>query len=299
MKFPVGFYREVLSALTVAEVPFLVGGAYAFCRHAAIDRKTKDLDLMIKEETWPAVARALRARGINTRLTFPHWLGKALSPAGQVDIIFNGGSGLTRVDDDWFRYGVPATVLGHRVRLCPPEELMWSKAFIMERERFDGADVLHLMRAHAERLDWARLCRRFTGHEAVLLAHLTLFAYVYPSEAARLPTWVVPALTGAARWTRSRWPGLPRHAHLARAVSRGRRRLGLRRCAAAAVRHDVRSRLVDVDERDRRETVSRARRQADGGASGRTTAGRRAPRFLIDNPPHAAELAMALPVGRS
>ena len=70
----------------------------------------------------------------------------------------------------------------------------------MERERFDGADVLHLMRAHAERLDWARLCRRFAGHEPVLLAHLTLFAYVYPSEASRLPAWVVPALTAAARW---------------------------------------------------------------------------------------------------
>ena len=45
----------------------------------------------------------------------------------------------------------------------------------MERERFDGADVLHLIRAHADRLDWARLCRRFAGHEPVLLAHLTLF----------------------------------------------------------------------------------------------------------------------------
>ena len=102
MKFPVAFYREVLAALNEAELPFLVGGAYAFCRYAAIDRKTKDLDLMIKEETWPAVARALRARGINTRRTFPHWLGKALSPVGQVDIIFNGGSGLTAVDDEWF-----------------------------------------------------------------------------------------------------------------------------------------------------------------------------------------------------
>ena len=47
MEFPVKFYREVLAALNEADVPFLVGGAYAFCRHAAIDRKTKDLDLMI------------------------------------------------------------------------------------------------------------------------------------------------------------------------------------------------------------------------------------------------------------
>ena len=200
MKFPVAFYREVLAALNQAELPFLVGGAYAFCRYAAIDRKTKDLDLMIKKETWPAVARALRARGINTRRTFPHWLGKALSPYGQVDIIFNGGSGLTAVDDEWFRHSVGATVLGHRVRLCPPEELLWSKAFVMERERFDGADVLHLIRGLAERFDWARLCRRFVGHEPVLLAHLTLFAYVYPSEASRVPAWVMPALASAARW---------------------------------------------------------------------------------------------------
>jgi aminoglycoside-2''-adenylyltransferase len=198
MALPVKFYREVLGALVEADVPFLVGGAYAFCRHAAIDRKTKDLDLMVREETWPAVARALRARGIHTRRSFPHWLGKALSPGGQVDIIYNGGSGITRVDDEWFAHAVPATVLGYPVLLCPAEELLWSKAFIMERERFDGGDVLHLIRAHAERLDWGRLCRRFDGHEPVLLAHLTLFRYVYPSEAARVPSWVMPALRASA-----------------------------------------------------------------------------------------------------
>jgi len=199
VKLPVAFYREVLSALIGADIPFLVGGAYAFCRHAAVDRKTKDLDLMIQRPTWAALARALRARGIHTRLTFPHWLGKALSPDGQVDIIFNGGAGLTPVDAETFEQSVPATVLGFHVRLIAAEELIWSKAFLMERERFDGADVLHLIRAHAERLDWPRLIRRFGGHEPVLLAHLTLFTYVYPSEAARIPPWVVPTLTAAAR----------------------------------------------------------------------------------------------------
>jgi hypothetical protein len=199
VKLPVAFYRQVISALNDGDLPFLVGGAYAFCRHAAIDRKTKDLDLMIKRDTWPALARVLRAHRIHTRLTFPHWLGKALSPDGQVDIIFNGGAGLTPVDDECFAHAVPAMVLGYPVRLCPAEEIIWSKAFVMERERFDGADVLHLIRAHAERLDWARLCRRFRGHEPVLLAHLTLFSYAYPSEAPRVPVWVMPALRAAAR----------------------------------------------------------------------------------------------------
>jgi hypothetical protein len=45
-------------------------------------------------------------------------------------------------------------VLGVPVRLCPPEEIIWSKAFIMERERYDGADISHLIRACQGRLDW-------------------------------------------------------------------------------------------------------------------------------------------------
>ena len=147
VRAPVRFYREVLGSLLERDIPFLIGGAFAYARHAGIDLRTKDLDLMIEARAWPSVARVLRGHGIYTTLKFPHWLGKALSPDGQVDIIFNSGAGLSPVDASWFRHGVPDTVLGRRVKLCPVEELIWSKAFIMERERFDGADVLHLIRA--------------------------------------------------------------------------------------------------------------------------------------------------------
>jgi hypothetical protein len=191
------FYRQVVGALNRARVPFLVGGAFALCRHVGMDRHTKDLDLMICREDWPDAAKALRADQIATRLVFPHWLGKAVAPGSQVDIIFNGGSGITPVCRDWFAYATPARVLGHNVRLVSPEELLWSKAFVMERERFDGGDVLHLIRTFAERFDWTRLCRRFEGHEAVLSAHLTLFRYAYPGERHRVPAWVDDAL-GAA-----------------------------------------------------------------------------------------------------
>jgi hypothetical protein len=194
----VKFYREVLAALSGTDIRFLVGGAFAFCRHAGIDRRTKDLDLMVEEASWPRLARALRAQGIYTKRTFPHWLGKALSPEGQVDIIYNSGAALTPVDETWFENGVPASVLGFEVLLCPIEELIWSKSFIMERERFDGADVMHLIRAHAENIDWRRLRRRFEGHEAVLLAQLILFRYIYPSEASRLPAWIQRDLGEAA-----------------------------------------------------------------------------------------------------
>ena len=184
------FFRSVLVSLNDAKIPFIVGGSYAYCRHVGIERDIKDLDLMVMEFEWPAIARTLKAQGIVTELTFPHWLGKALVDDLQVDIIFNGGNGVTAVDRDWFTHSVADEVLGCAVRLAPVEELLWSKAFVMERERFDGADVLHLLRAFADRLDWDRLCRRFEGHEGVLRAHLMLFAYVYPGEAHRVPDWV-------------------------------------------------------------------------------------------------------------
>jgi hypothetical protein len=114
-----------------------------------------------------------------------------------VDIIFNSGAGVSPVNASWFAHSVRATVLGHRVQLCGAEELIWSKAFVMERERFDGADVLHLIRARSEAMDWERLRHHFRGHEPVLLAHLVLFRYVYPSERHRMPAWLMRELTQA------------------------------------------------------------------------------------------------------
>src|SRR5215207_1481690 len=39
------FYREAMLVLNRADVPFLVGGAFAFIHQAGIDKSTKDLDI--------------------------------------------------------------------------------------------------------------------------------------------------------------------------------------------------------------------------------------------------------------
>jgi hypothetical protein len=78
-----------------------------------------------------------------------------------------------------------------RARLVAPEEIIWQKAYIMERERFDGADILHLIHERAEQIDWDRLLRRFGDHWHVLLAHLVLFGFAYPTERQRIPARVL------------------------------------------------------------------------------------------------------------
>jgi hypothetical protein len=64
----------------------------------------------------------------------------------------------------------------------------------MERERFDGADVAHLIQANAERIDWRGLIERFGPNWRILLTHLTMFGFVYPGERHRVPNWVMETL---------------------------------------------------------------------------------------------------------
>ena len=170
------------------------GGAYAFERYTGIGRHTKDFDLFIHPRDVQPALDTLRAAGCDTKLCFPHWLGKAHCGEDVVDLIFSSGNGVALVDDLWFQHSVTEHVLDVPVRLIPAEEMIWSKAFVMERERFDGADVAHILRACAETLDWPRLLQRFDGYWRVLLQHLVMFGFIYPSERARIPAAVLREL---------------------------------------------------------------------------------------------------------
>lgn len=188
------FYRNAIDILDAAGIPFLVGGAYALERYTGVVRHTKDFDLFLRSRDCNQALDEFTARGFRSELTFPHWLGKVYSNESFIDLIFSSGNGLVEVDDDWFTHSVEDEVLGKPVRLCPVEEMIWSKAFIMERERYDGADIAHLLHARARSLDWLRLRERFGPHWRLLLSHLILFGYIYPPERAQIPDQVLQEL---------------------------------------------------------------------------------------------------------
>ncbi len=188
------FYRRALQVLTEARIPFLVGGAFAHACHTGIRRSTKDLDLFIRRTDYERIARRMQRHGWRAEMSFPHWLAKIRSDEAFIDLIFNSGNGLAPVDRHWFHRNIRTDVLGVPVRIANVEDVMLSKAFLMERERFDGGDVAHLLQTNAERLDWQRLLARFGPHWRVLLAHLVLFGYIYPGERHRIPAWVMAAL---------------------------------------------------------------------------------------------------------
>ena len=250
------FYCAVMRSLERNDVPFLVGGAYALTAYTGITRKTKDLDIFVSPHDHERALGVLSEAGCRTELTFPHWLGKAYGPRDCVDIIFGSGNGIAIVDDAWFEHARQAPVLGSSRPLVPPEEMIWSKAFVMERERFDGADIAHLISSQGHRLDWPRLLDRFGEHWRVLLSHLILFGFIYPDERRKARAWIMDTLArpAAGRW--ATWPAaypwpLSGHLALAGAVPSRRGCGSVRGRAASAVRRADRGGDCHLDRRHR------------------------------------------------
>lgn len=181
-------------SLQDAQIPFLVGGAYAFCVYTGVQRHTKDFDIFLRPADVERALQQFRDDGFETERSFPHWLAKARCGDDFIDLIYCSGNGLCEVDDGWLQRARREEVFGIPAAVCAPEEMLWMKAFIMERERFDGADVAHLIQGCAEHIDWAHLVRRFDSHWRVLLAHLVLFGFIYPAERNRIPSSVMSDL---------------------------------------------------------------------------------------------------------
>ena len=188
------FYRRTLHVLSDARVPFLVGGSHALLHYTGIIRETKDFDLFVRRDDVERALDALRLAGYWTQITFPHWLAKARDGDNHVDLVFASGNGICRVDDQWFANAVEADVLGMPVKIAPVEELLWQKSFVMERERYDGGDVAHILRSCVESLNWDRLMRRFDPYWRILFMNLVFFGFVYPSERHRIPAHVTADL---------------------------------------------------------------------------------------------------------
>jgi hypothetical protein len=188
-------YMAALDLLEAQRIPFLVGGTFAYARYTSIDRETKDLDVFVRPEDVDRARHAFEAAGYRTDLPFPHWLAKVRHGDCVMDVIFSSGNGIARVDDEWFAHAAESEVLGRRLQLCPIEEIIWSKSFVQERERFDGADVLHLLYEAGRDINWPRLLARFGEYWPVLLGHLITFHFAYPDRRDRLPPGLIAELS--------------------------------------------------------------------------------------------------------
>jgi hypothetical protein len=96
----------------------------------------------------------------------------------------------TQVDQRWISAGPEVRLRGEPIRAIPIEDLIWSKLYVMQRERCDWGDVLNLIDAQAGTIAWDQLIDRM-GDDAPLLAGvLSIYAWLAPAQAAGIPSRV-------------------------------------------------------------------------------------------------------------
>jgi hypothetical protein len=180
-------FREVIELLEQNHVPFVISGAFALHEHTGIWRDTKDLDLFLPAQEVGHALRLLENDGFKTEVKDPVWLAKAMRDGFFVDLITGMSNAVLRVDYSWIRHASRAQVFGMSVRVLAPEELIASKIFVTRRERFDGADICHVIYGTRGKFDWQRLLSLIGDHWEMLFWCLVLYHYVYPANSDYVP----------------------------------------------------------------------------------------------------------------
>ena len=192
-------YRDVLQALQQGGIACAVGGAFALHKHTGIWRTTKDLDLLLEPRHVPRALELLRQAGFETLVQDPVWLAKAIRGNYFVDLITGVGNASIVVDASWMERASWDQILGLPCRVLAAEEMIASKVFVTRRERFDGADVAHLLRSCADRLDWERVLSLLSCHWELLYWSLVLYSYIYPGHISLVPQRIWLDLTSRFR----------------------------------------------------------------------------------------------------
>ncbi len=187
-------FREILELLEKKGTRFAVAGAFALREHTGICRDTKDLDLFLTPENAATALKHLQEKGFECEVCDPVWLFKAHRDGFFVDMITGMSNAAIVVDDSWIERASSAVIQGVTTRVLAAEELVASKLFIARRERFDGADIAHVIYGTCGKLDWQRIFKLIGEHWEVLLWALVLFRYAYPAQTQYVPQAVWTAL---------------------------------------------------------------------------------------------------------
>jgi hypothetical protein len=198
-------FARWLAVLRATGLPYALGGAYVTYAFTGAWRDTKDLDVFVEPRHVRPLLDALRTAGFATEVRDPLWLAKAHSGRHLLDILFAvRHARRLQVSDAWFETCLPATFLGVPTRLLGPEEVIATKVYVDARDRFDGGDIAHLIRAVQGDIDWRRVIALTGGDDEIVLWQLLFFHFVYPELAGYLPADLMRqafrrTMAGAAR----------------------------------------------------------------------------------------------------
>ena len=94
-----------------------------------------------------------------------------------------------------FRWTASGEGVGYRAgRRAENDDEQYGQDEQDQRNRHDGVDIVHLILKQREAIDWQRLIMYMSPHWEVLLCHLLMFRWIYPSERDAIPDWLLDDL---------------------------------------------------------------------------------------------------------
>jgi hypothetical protein len=184
-------YHRVIQEARAAGIPFAFGGAFATAVYTGDLRNTKDFDFYILPSGRPPMIEAISRSGLQDyydRLPYDRsWIYRASQGDIIVDAIWAMANQRAAVDSPWLTRGPEVTLRGERLRAIPIEELIWSKLYVLQRERSDWGDVLRLLDARAQSVDWDRLLSRMGEDTPLLTGAVSVLAWLDPDRARDIP----------------------------------------------------------------------------------------------------------------
>lgn len=184
-------YRRVIQEARAAGIHFAFGGAFATAVYTGELRNTKDFDIYILPEDREAMFGAISRAGLRDLFdSLPYdrsWIYRASQDEVIVDAIWVMANQRAPVDLWWLTHGPQVTIRGEQLRAIPIEELIWSKLYVLQRDRSDWGDVLRLIYARADAIAWDRLLFRLAEDTPLLTGTLAVFGWLAPHRAQRIP----------------------------------------------------------------------------------------------------------------
>ncbi len=199
-------YLAVIRGAHRRGVPFALGGAFGYACYTGDWRNTKDLDLFVLPEDRRAMVDILDAERLedyHARAPYDRrWIYRGHREGTLVDIIWAMANQRAQVDRRWFSGARTVQLRGETMLVIPPEELLWQKMYIVQRDRCDWPDVLNVIYAQGPALDWTHLLERLEQDWPLLTGVLAMFSWLSPARARALPQWL---------WRRLRAPAPAGH----------------------------------------------------------------------------------------
>lgn len=181
-------------AIQAAAVPFVLHGAFALAAYTERWRNTKDVDIVIRaldrEHAIAALGEAGFADYYEREAYDRSWIFRGTKDGAIFDIIWDLPNHRVAIDDAWFQRATPLWLRGRLLAVAPVEEVIRIKLYVFQRERCDWVDVLNLLAAAVDRIDWHWLVDRMGVDLPLLQGVLAVFNWLAPGRARRMPAWL-------------------------------------------------------------------------------------------------------------